>query len=176
MWAPAADTLAWSTGGIERARIDSSGRLLVGTGTANTSGAKLQTSDGITFPATQVASADPNTLDDYEEGTFTPVLNGVGSAGTGTYTLQQGRYTKTGRTVSIDIVLTWTAHTGTGSMFITGLPFAFGVGFGYRAPLSINTTGVSATVAYGDGAYGNISVPTTIASSGTIYINGIYTI
>jgi hypothetical protein len=28
--------------------------------------------NGITFPATQVASADANTLDDYEEGTWTP--------------------------------------------------------------------------------------------------------
>jgi hypothetical protein len=56
------------------------------------------------------------------------------------------------------------------------MPFSFGIGFGYRAPLSINTTGVSATAAYGDGAYSNISIPTTIATSGTIYINGIYTI
>jgi hypothetical protein len=31
MWSPAADTLAWSTNGVERTRIDSSGRLLVGT-------------------------------------------------------------------------------------------------------------------------------------------------
>ena len=29
---------------------------------------------GIKFPATQVASTDANTLDDYEEGTFTPVI------------------------------------------------------------------------------------------------------
>lgn len=109
-----------------------------------------------------------------EEGTFTPALYGTGTTGTGTYTFQQGRYTKIGRTVSIDIVLTWTAHTGAGTMFITGLPFAFGVGFGYRAPLAVNTTGFSATVAYGDGAYTNISVPATIATSGTIYINGTY--
>jgi hypothetical protein len=34
MWSPAADTLAWSTNGVERTRIDSSGRLLVGTSTS----------------------------------------------------------------------------------------------------------------------------------------------
>jgi hypothetical protein len=34
MWFPAADTIAWSTGGTERTRIDSSGRLLLGTDTA----------------------------------------------------------------------------------------------------------------------------------------------
>jgi hypothetical protein len=146
----------------ERMRITSDAYVRLASGTG-----------GIQFNGDTAAA---NALDDYEEGTFTPVLNGVGSTGTGTYTLQQGRYTKIGRTVSIDIVLTWTAHTGTGTMYITGIPFTFGIGFGYRAPLSINTTGVSATVAYGDGAYGNISVPTTIASSGTIYINGTYTI
>jgi hypothetical protein len=35
-WSPAADTLAWSTNGVERTRIDSSGRLLVGTSSAST--------------------------------------------------------------------------------------------------------------------------------------------
>jgi hypothetical protein len=39
MWSPAADTLAWSTSGVERTRIDSSGRLLVGTSTSATYGA-----------------------------------------------------------------------------------------------------------------------------------------
>jgi hypothetical protein len=42
MWSPAADTLAWSTNGVERTRIDSTGRLLVGTSTARGS-ANIQT-------------------------------------------------------------------------------------------------------------------------------------
>ena len=42
----------------------------VGGATPSTSGA------GITFPATQSASTDANTLDDYEEGTFTPTVAG----------------------------------------------------------------------------------------------------
>jgi hypothetical protein len=47
MWSPAADTLAWSTNGVERTRIDSSGRLLVGTSTGletvNDTGVSTQT-------------------------------------------------------------------------------------------------------------------------------------
>ena len=74
------------------------------------------------FPAAQVASADANTLDDYEEGTFTPTVIGTSTAGTATYSLQQGRYTKIGRLVFIDIALTWTGGTGTGNMRVSPLP------------------------------------------------------
>jgi hypothetical protein len=111
----------------ERLRIDSSGRLLVGTSTANTSGAKLQTSDGLTFPATQVASADPNTLDDYEEGTWTPTIAGSGTAGTVTYVARAGQYTKIGNTVQAHVYVDWNSGaSGTGDLRITGLPFTNG--------------------------------------------------
>lgn len=61
----------------------------------------------------------------YAEGTFTPVLIGLTTAGTGTYTTdgQVGRYTRIGNRVFFDIYLSWSAHTGTGNMEITGLPF-----------------------------------------------------
>jgi hypothetical protein len=121
---PSADTYAVATGGVERERIDSSGRLLVGTSTANTSGAKLQTSDGLTFPATQVASADPNTLDDYEEGTWTPTVAGLTTAGTATYTLQTGTYTKIGRLVTITCTAAYSGGTGAGFLIVSNLPFA----------------------------------------------------
>jgi hypothetical protein len=91
--------------------------LGVGGATPATSGA------GITFPATQSASTDANTLDDYEEGSFTPVVVGSTTAGTGTYGAQVGNYTKIGRQVFFQIYIQLTNHTGTGSMFINGLPF-----------------------------------------------------
>lgn len=100
------------------------GRLLVGTTTENASGAKLQTLDGITFPATAVASTDANTLDDYEEGTFTPIVLGSSTAGTVGYLTQQGRYVKIGGLVYIDMTVYWTSHTGTGQLQVGGLPFA----------------------------------------------------
>ncbi len=81
---------------------------------------------GITFPATQSASTNANTLDDYEEGTWTPVIIGTTTAGTGTYTTQTGSYTKIGNQVTLHLTLTWTAHTGTGNMRISGLPFTVG--------------------------------------------------
>jgi hypothetical protein len=81
---------------------------------------------GITFPATQSASTNANTLDDYEEGTWTPTISGTTLAGTGTYSVQTGSYTKIGRLVMVTASLNWSVHTGTGSMTITNLPFASG--------------------------------------------------
>jgi len=78
---------------------------------------------GITFPATQSASSNANTLDDYEEGTWTPVVVGTSTTGTGTYTVQSGSYTKVGRLVTVICDLTWSAHTGTGNIQVSGLPF-----------------------------------------------------
>jgi hypothetical protein len=51
---------------------------------------------GINFPATQSASANANTLDDYEEGTWTPSFGGITSA---SYSYQLGTYTKIGNMV-----------------------------------------------------------------------------
>jgi hypothetical protein len=104
----------------ERMRLDSSGRLLVGLTSANTSGAKLQTSDGLTFPATQVASSDPNTLDDYEEGTWTPTdVSGAGL----TFSTATGKYTKIGRYVVAQFLIIYPATSSTAVAAIGGLPF-----------------------------------------------------
>ena len=121
---PSADTIAFSEGGAEAMRVDSSGRLLIGISTSgNANGGPLQLSGGITFPATAVAASDANTLDDYEEGTFTPVIEGTTTAGTATYTRQAGVYTKIGREVFYSIDIVYSSGTGTGNLKITGLPF-----------------------------------------------------
>jgi hypothetical protein len=87
-------------------------------------GGVISISDGIQFPATQVASANANTLDDYEEGTFTPTVIGTTTAGTATYGGgQQGLYTKIGRMVYFSIYLGYSGGTGTGDLRIAGLPF-----------------------------------------------------
>jgi len=82
----------------------------------------------IKFPATQNASADANTLDDYEEGTFTPTVT-FGTPGnlSVTYANQEGRYTKIGRMVMCEMYLQTSAFTHTtaaGNFIIAGLPFA----------------------------------------------------
>ena len=79
----------------------------------------------IVFPATQNASANANTLDDYEEGTWTPVLRRLAGSSDYTYTLQNGFYTKIGNLVQVQFAITISAITTQGSRFleITGLPF-----------------------------------------------------
>ena len=115
----AAQPLVFGTTATERARIPAAGgfqfktTISVGDATPSSSGA------GITFPATQSASSDANTLDDYEEGTWTPSIGG-----TATYTSQTGTYTKIGNVVTIRGILSILLK-GTGSATeITGLPFA----------------------------------------------------
>jgi hypothetical protein len=78
---------------------------------------------GIAFPATQVASADANTLDDYEEGTWTPVLV-VGFTAVGATTLT-GTYTKIGRTVFVRGTLqaATSLTSAGGNTRVTGMPF-----------------------------------------------------
>jgi hypothetical protein len=77
----------------------------VGAATPSTSGA------GITFPATQNASSNANTLDDYEEGTWTPSVGGTATYNA-TYTV--GFYTKIGRQVTLNFSVQITS-LGTGS-------------------------------------------------------------
>jgi hypothetical protein len=95
----------------------------VGNATPSTSGA------GITFPATQSASTDANTLDDYEEGTFTPAISPwIGAFGSVTYNTGSnlGYYTKVGSLVSVTgIVYVSSYTTGTASSYMkVSLPFA----------------------------------------------------
>ena len=81
-------------------------------------GSTTATGVGINFPATQSASSDANTLDDYEEGTWTPSVGG-----NATYTTQVGVYTKVGRVVTCEFEIHINA-IGTGSTTaISGLPF-----------------------------------------------------
>ncbi len=66
-----------------------------------------------------------NKLDDYEEGTWTPVYQGVGSNPTVTYdTVTGGRYTKIGNLVVASFLLKTDARSGgSGNVYISGLPF-----------------------------------------------------
>jgi hypothetical protein len=79
---------------------------------------------GISFPATASASSDANTLDDYEEGTWTPAFTGTSTAGSGSYSFQAGSYTKVGRLVTIYGGMQFSSGTGTGNLQISGLPFS----------------------------------------------------
>jgi hypothetical protein len=86
-------------------------------------GATSATGTGIAFPATQSASSDANTLDDYEEGTWTPTLTD-GTNNVSTYSQRTGNYVKVGNIVTIVIEIT-VSNKGSvsSSLRITGLPF-----------------------------------------------------
>jgi hypothetical protein len=76
---------------------------------------------GITFPATQSASSDANTLDDYEEGTWTPTV--TPSSGSLTAYTSSATYVKIGKLVTVNIVVGITTVGTSGSYFkITNLP------------------------------------------------------
>jgi hypothetical protein len=84
----------------------------------------IVTANGIKFPATQVASADANVLDDYEEGTWTPTAYGSSTTGTTTYNDRAGFYTKVGNQVTASFYIDWSALTGTGALRLGGIPFS----------------------------------------------------
>mgnify|MGYP001572604868 FL=1 len=81
----------------------------------------------IVFPATQTASAGANTLDDYEEGTWTPTLTFATPGNLSVaYTTRVGRYTKIGRLVTLTFTIvtsTFTHTTASGNLQTTGIPF-----------------------------------------------------
>jgi hypothetical protein len=79
---------------------------------------------GITFPATQSASTDANTLDDYEEGTWTPTLAfGGGSTGI-VYGGRVGNYIKVGSLITAQCAVDITNKgSSTGSASVSGFPF-----------------------------------------------------
>jgi hypothetical protein len=79
----------------------------------------------VAFPATQVASGDVNTLDDYEEGDWTPVLGGAGGTSGQAYAdFRDGRYVKIGKVVTITFSFKMTTEgTITGDCQIQQLPF-----------------------------------------------------
>jgi hypothetical protein len=93
----------------------------VGAATASTSGS------GITFPATQSASTNLRTLDDYEEGTFTANYSTTGTAFSSiTHDITIGTYTKIGNLVYISIAIRTSALSiGSASGLIgISLPFS----------------------------------------------------
>ena len=115
------------TGGVtypERARFTNAGGFSVQTCVAVGGEAPSSSGAGITFPATQSASSNANTLDDYEEGTWTPTVNSMTTTGSPSYA---GVYTKIGNLVLVNFYstnisgTTYSAVAGTTN--VTGLPF-----------------------------------------------------
>ena len=86
-------------------------------------GVSLGSNGQIVFPATQNASSDANTLDDYEEGTFSPSISSD-STGAFTMTTRYGRYTKVGNLVTFVALIVWSARPSGGNIQVSGYPFS----------------------------------------------------
>ena len=128
---------------------------------------------GVTFPATQSASTDANTLDDYEEGTWTPT-QGAGLTVAGSFS-STGRYTKIGRTVTVsgNVIGSTSIAVSAGSIMCGGLPFNdsnYGLSIG--AMINSATTASGCINFYSTDIY----VATTIGTTSSIAFSGTYTV
>ena len=130
--ADSGDRIYLAGGGAEGIGIDNGSNAFVPTnasgayadnhislGRSDARWAGIYTSDGLFVGGTGSA----NQLDDYEEGTFTPVFVNVSAP---TYSSQQGKYTKIGTavhcTVSIDVSTGLDTSDGS-TVAVSGLPF-----------------------------------------------------
>ena len=131
----AGNNLLLFTSATERMRITSGGNVQLQQGLSLN--AATAPASGIEFPATQVASASANNLDDYEEGTWTMGVSfGGGTTGI-TYSQNTGSYTKIGRQVTLNGTFTLTSKgSSTGTAQISGLPFTIANSLNnYSAPI-----------------------------------------
>ncbi len=167
------DSIRMNVANVTVLTANSSGLTYVPTGnvninignTANITVGTL-TANGIKFPATQVPSSDANTLDDYEEGTWTPTVVGNSTAGTDTPSSLRAYYTKVGNQVTLYCGMSFSAASGgSGYAQIGGIPFAYkssSAAIGSVFTNSFNfTSSTPATIVIGN---------TTSASSTTLYI------
>ena len=129
---------------------------------------------GITFPATQSASSNANTLDDYEEGTWTPGQGNL-TLSAGTF-VSSGTYTKIGRTVYFTyIVTTNDPATQTVSISASGatalnLPFAEAFS-GTSTAYDYSSVGVVTQV-----ASSRVYFYSTVSSRAQITGGGVYSV
>ena len=88
---------------------------------------ELAGNGSIKFPGTQGASSDANSLDDYEEGTWTPSLSGASSHPTNSFDSRGGFYTKIGNRVFWSMRFSMSGGSaitpGSGTLSVDGLPF-----------------------------------------------------
>lgn len=133
----------------------------------------------VEFPATQNPSSNANTLDDYEEGTWTPTdASGAGLSFTTTFTAE---YIKLGQLVFVNAAFTYPATADGSNAKVGGLPFTssasqggltagYSGSAGYREWLVIqSSTEVWPFVANTGGQYTNAGL-----SSATVRISGCY--
>ena len=153
----------------EKARIEmdqisgTAGQLIFYTENGGTIGERLriQSAGGISFNGDTAAA---NALDDYEEGTFTPILQGA--ATTGTTASGSGTYVKIGQTVTFSLRFDAVSLSGgAGQIQLTGLPYAL-------IDVGNSVYPVFAPMVYGV-TFDTAGFSTFYGQPGTIYLNGL---
>jgi hypothetical protein len=142
------------------------GNIGIGSATPTASGA------GITFPATQSASTNVNTLDDYEEGTWTTTFGSQGNL-TGTPVLTNGIYRKIGQLVFLEGKITGLSITSTDTQTYIqfSIPIAMNsnstnqVGNAYTYISTTDISGVITDWTSGDKTNLGIFIPKTLVTS-----------
>lgn len=136
----------------EALRIDANARCIVPVGITLGTG-------GTTYVAA-------NTIDDYEEGTFTPVFLGSTTAGEFTYQSQIGNYTKVGDVVTcvLRVQISGVTTAADGELYISGLPFS---------AKNVTDQIYSGSIGY-TGGFSSTNGPSTIrvSANGTIMVLG----
>lgn len=162
------------TGTTTASVINASGKLTVSAGGAAITGGA--TIDSITLPAGTALTL-------YKEGTFTPIVQGVTTAGVGTYSTQTGSYTRLGQFIFFNLRVDWTAHTGVGNLRLGGLPVNTNASIRSMAILFNNANGatfsggqmltdLNATTATFTNNLGTSNL--ALAATGSILITGFY--
>ena len=120
--------------------------------------------NGLQFPGTQSPSADANTLDDYEEGTFTPTWTNLT---VGNSPNNAGYYTKIGRQVHVKIYFQLGSTSAMGTTpYINNLPFL---------SANNNSSVYTSTLYFEDfGTLGYIGVCTVENNSSIMGIQSLY--
>jgi len=121
-------------GTAEKFRVSSvSGVGAVCTGLLDLSPA---TSGRIKFPATQNASADADTLDDYREGTYTGTATGMTTSPTQTF-----KFVKTGAVVTLEMQSGLGGTSNSTAFTVTGMPAAIRPATSKRIPVRVQDNG-----------------------------------
>ena len=125
-------------------------------------------SDGLKFNGDTAAA---NALDDYEEGTWTPVVRDTSLAGSIVTSTVNATYTKIGRFVYVQAYVTRASSASlTGDMIITGLPYAVA---GSTTPMNGNIWFDNVSTDYMAFCYGNSSAiyPKTLTTGAYLKSN-----
>ena len=152
-----------TTGGVQTLNT-----ISVGNATPSASGA------GITFPATQSASTDANTLDDYEEGTWTP-NQGTGLTVVGAFS-SSGTYVKIGSLVMVKgkLVGATTIALAASGQITTNLPFLSNNVASVNMGGAFNNATVASIVYVGSNTFYVYNTATALPATGEMFFSATY--